>query len=186
MKQGEVKVWDPFVRVFHWLLVLIFTVAWLTGDELTGLHVYAGYAVLGLVLMRLVWGVIGTRHARFSDFVYRPAAVRAYLKDVLWLRARRYLGHNPAGGAMIVLMLLSLVLVSISGIAVYGMEAGAGPMALLAGSSEALEEALEEVHEFLAGFMLLMVIIHLAGVAVESLLHRESLVKAMLTGRKHA
>jgi cytochrome b len=186
MEQGEVRVWDPFVRVFHWLLVLLFTLAYLTGEDWLSLHVNAGYAVFGLVLMRVLWGVVGTPHARFSDFVYRPATVVAYVKDTLALRARRYLGHNPAGGAMIVLMLVSLIAVSVSGVAVYGIEKGAGPLAMLGGSVEFMEDAIEEVHEFFANFMVLLVLVHIAGVFVESLIHRENLVKAMLTGHKRA
>lgn len=186
MKQDEVNVWDPFVRIFHWLLVLSFTVVWISGEELITLHAWAGYAVTGLVLLRLVWGFIGSRHARFSDFVHRPAVVSAYLRDTLRLRARRYLGHNPAGGAMIVLMLATLLITSATGIAVYGIEESAGPLAMLAGSSGADEEVLEELHEFCANFMLLLVLVHIAGVLVESLIHRESLVKAMFNGRKHA
>ena len=186
MEQGEVRVWDPFVRVFHWLLALLFTLAYVTGEDWLNLHVNAGYAVFGLVLLRVLWGVVGTPHARFGDFVYRPGAVAAYMKDTLALRARRYLGHNPAGGAMIVLMLVSLVAVSVSGFAAYGIEKGAGPLAMLGGSGEFLEEALEEVHEFFANFMVLLVLVHVAGVIAESLIHRENLVKAMLTGRKRA
>jgi cytochrome b len=186
MEQGEVRVWDPFVRVFHWLLALLFTLAYVTGEDWLNLHVNTGYAVFGLVLLRVLWGVVGTPHARFGDFVYRPGAVAAYMKDTLALRARRYLGHNPAGGAMIVLMLASLVAVSVSGFAAYGIEKGAGPLAMLGGSGEFLEEALEEVHEFFANFMVLLVLVHVAGVIAESLIHRENLVKAMLTGRKRA
>lgn len=186
MEQGEVRVWDPFVRLFHWMLVLLFTLAYVTGEDQLSLHVYAGYAVFGLVLLRMLWGVMGTPHARFGDFVYRPSKVIAFVKDTLALRARRYLGHNPAGGAMILLMLLSLVLVSVSGFAVYGIEKGAGPLAMLGGSSEFLKEVSEEAHEFFANFMVLLVLVHIAGVVAESLIHRENLVKAMLTGRKRA
>ena len=186
MEQGEVRVWDPFVRIFHWLLVLLFTLAYFTGEDLLSLHVYAGYAVFGLILLRMLWGVVGTPHARFSDFVYRPSRVISFVKDTLALRARRYLGHNPAGGAMILLMLVSLLLVSVSGVAIYGIEKGAGPLAMLGGSGEFLEDALEEVHEFFANFMVLLVVVHIAGVIAESLIHRENLVKAMLTGRKRA
>ena len=101
----EVKVWDPLVRVFHWTLVIGFFTAYFTeGEEETlFLHTWAGYTVAGLVLVRLLWGFIGTRHARFSDFVRRPTVVKDYLSDVLRLKPQRYLGHNPAGGLMIVL-----------------------------------------------------------------------------------
>ena len=184
MVQDEIRVWDPFVRIFHWLLVLLFTLAYVTGEDWLSLHVYAGYAVFGLVLLRVLWGIMGTPHARFSDFAYRPTRVMAFIKDTLARRARRYLGHNPAGGAMILLMLISLLLVSVSGFAVYGIEKGAGPLAMLGGSGEPLEDVLEEVHEFFANFMVLLVVVHVAGVIAESLIHRENLVKAMLNGRK--
>jgi cytochrome b len=186
MEQGDVRVWDPFVRLFHWMLVLLFTLAYVTGEDVLSLHVNAGYAVFGLVMLRVLWGFMGTPHARFSDFVYRPSRVLAYLKDTLALRAHRYLGHNPAGGAMILLMLASLLLVSVTGFAVYGLDKGAGPLAALAGSGEFLEEALEEVHEFFANLMVLLVAVHITGVIAESLIHRENLVKSMLTGRKRA
>ena len=181
MEQGEVKVWDPFVRIFHWALVLSFTIAYASGEALETLHVYTGYAVGGLVLLRMVWGITGTRHARFTDFVYRPAEVSAFLGDTLRLRARRYLGHNPAGGAMIVLMLSALLITVVTGVAFYGIEGGAGP---LAGASGTMNEALEELHEFFANLMLFLVALHLAGVLLESLIHRENLVKAMFNGRK--
>lgn len=186
MEQNEVKVWDPFVRIFHWSLVLTFTIAWLSGDEFEVLHINAGYAVLGLVLLRIVWGFIGTRHARFRNFVYPPAEVKGFLRDTLMQRARRYLGHNPAGGAMIILMLLSLVITTVTGIACYGIEDGAGPLAMLVGVPEAGGEMLEEVHEFFANLMVLLVVVHVIGVIFESQLHHESLIRAMLTGRKRA
>jgi cytochrome b len=145
MEQGEIRVWDPFVRIFHWMLVLLFVLGYLTGDRPLSPHVYAGYAVFALVLLRVLWGVVGTTHARFSDFVYRPAAVLAYVKETLGWCAKRYLGHNPAGGAMIVLILVSLLLVSISGFAIYGLEKGTGPLAML-GSASGAEDGCLIVH----------------------------------------
>ena len=186
MEQNEVRVWDPFVRIFHWSLVLTFTVAWLSGDELEFLHINAGYAVLGLLLLRIVWGFVGTHYARFRDFVYPPGEVKRFLRDTLMLRARRYLGHNPAGGAMVIMMLLSLVITVATGIACYGIEGGAGPLAMLAGAPEGGGEVLEEVHEFFANLMVLLVVVHITGVIVESRLNHESLIRAMLTGRKRA
>ena len=166
MEQNEVRVWDPFVRIFHWSLVLTFTIAWLSGDELEVLHINAGYAVLGLVLLRIAWGFIGTHHARFRNFVYPPAEVKGFLRDTFMQRARRYLGHNPAGGAMIILMLLSLVITTVTGIACYGVEDGAGPLAMLMGVPEAGGEMLEEVHEFFANLMVLLVVVHVIGVII--------------------
>jgi len=186
MEQNEVRVWDPFVRIFHWSLVLTFTVAYLSGEELEVLHNNAGYAVLGLVLLRIVWGFVGTRHARFRDFIYPPAVVKGFLQDTLRQRARRYLGHNPAGGAMIVVMLLSLIVTTVTGIAYYGIEDSAGPLAMLAGSPEWAGEMLEEVHEFFANLMVLLVVVHIIGVIMEGRLHQENLVRSMLNGRKRA
>lgn len=183
----EVKVWDPLVRVFHWTLVAGFFTAYLTeGEDATlTLHTWAGYTVLGLVLVRLVWGFIGTRHARFSDFVYRPGAIKAYLRDVLRLNPRRYLGHNPAGGLMIVVVIASLLVTTVSGMSLYAVEEQAGPLAgWLGGAGHFWEEAFEGVHEFFANFTLFLVVVHVAGVLVESLLHGENLVRAMFTGRK--
>ena len=179
-----IKVWDPLVRLFHWGLVASFALAYLSEDDWMDLHVYAGYTLLGLLAFRLVWGFIGPRHARFTDFVRRPSAVLEYLRELLVLRAPRYLGHNPAGGAMVVLLLLSLVLTSITGLAAYGAE-GYGPLAgWTAGLVGLGREAMEEVHEFSANLTLSLIFVHIAGVLVSSVLHKENLVRAMITGRK--
>jgi cytochrome b len=188
MNNGQsVKVWDVFVRFFHWALVAAFAVAYLSAEELESVHVYAGYAVLGLVIARLVWGVIGTEHARFTSFVRSPVAAVRYAMDVLKGQAQRFIGHNPAGAAMIVLMLVTLLALTISGLALYGADEGMGPLGpLMADSGEQYEHLLEEVHEFLANLMLAFIAIHVVGVVVESLVHHESLVRAMFTGRKRA
>ena len=112
---ATVKVWDLFVRVFHWSLVLLFAIAYLTDDEVQRVHIVTGYAIAGLLGARIVWGFIGPRHARFDDFVHSPRAVFAYVRDALLLRARRYVGHNPAGGLMIVALLVMLTATCISG-----------------------------------------------------------------------
>jgi len=184
--QDTVKVWDPAVRIFHWSLVTAFAIAYLTEEDVLDLHVVAGYAALGLVLFRFVWGFIGTEHARFSDFIYRPAMVINYLKDVVGLRARRYLGHNPAGGAMIIALLVSVLVTCVTGLLVYGAgEEHAGPLAgWFVGAGKFWEEAFEEVHEFFANFTLVLVFMHVVGVIVSSFMHGENLVKAMFTGRK--
>lgn len=184
---ARIPVWDPFVRLFHWTLVAAFTIAFVTEDDFLNLHSWAGYTVLALVLLRIVWGLIGPAYARFSSFVFPLPVVRSYLKDVLALRARRYLGHNPAGGLMIVALLVSLLLTTLTGLLVYGAVESAGPLAgWLAGAGETAGEQLEELHEFFANFTLLLVVIHVGGVLVESLLHRENLVRAMFSGYKRA
>ncbi len=183
----EIKVWDPLVRLFHWGLVVTFAICYITEEEFMDLHVWSGYAILMLLAVRFIWGFIGTEHARFSDFIYRPSKVWEYTREVLYCRARRYIGHNPAGGAMIVLFFVALLLTTISGIMLYGADEQAGPMAaIMSGSSELVEDLLEEVHEFFANFTLLLVFIHVGGVLFESLLHRENLIRAMINGRKKA
>jgi cytochrome b len=184
-RQNLIKVWDPMVRLFHWTLVPAFFLAYFTEEDLLTLHVWAGYVVFGLILFRLVWGFAGTNTACFSSFVFKPRVVLNYLKDTLMLKAPRYVGHNPAGGAMIILLLISLLVTSLTGLAVYGTEESAGPLAgWLAGAGEYRSEQLEELHEFFANFTLLLVIIHVAGVIGESVIHRENLVRAMWTGYK--
>ena len=180
-----VKVWDPFVRIFHWTLVLSFFVAYISEEDFLDIHVFAGYTVLALVLSRLIWGLIGTHHARFSDFIYSPKTIKHFIKDTLLLKAKRYLGHNPAGGAMILLMIISLLVTTVTGIAVYGAEEQAGPMSSwFSLDHKFCGDVLEETHEFFANFTLLLVFIHVAGVIIESLIHKENLVKSMITGMK--
>lgn len=197
---GQVRVWDPLVRLFHWSLVIGFTTAYITGEfESEDLHVLAGYVVLGLVVFRVLWGLIGSRHARFGDFVFRPATVLAYARDQLRGHARRYLGHNPLGGAMVVALLIMLLAVSASGLVLYALEDNAGPLAgvvtrALPVDSDSRpdsgrapgwdEEMIEEIHEVLSNITLGLVILHVLGVILASLAHRENLVKAMFTGNK--
>lgn len=184
---SRVKVWDPLVRFFHWTLVLAFFTAYISEDDFLNLHVLAGYTVLGLVMVRIVWGFIGTRHARFKDFVTYPTIAWHYVKDTLRFRARHYLGHNPAAGAMIVLLLISLVVTTLSGLAVYGAVESAGPLGSWLGTiGERGENILEEVHEFFANFTVLLVAVHVGGVLIESFLQRENLVSSMIHGYKRS
>ena len=179
--QALVKVWDLPLRIFHWLLVAGFFIAYLTEDDLLTVHVWAGYLVSGLLVFRLIWGFIGNDYARFSNFLCSPAKSIAYLKDLIALKTQRYLGHNPAGAAMIVLLLVSLLMTVITGFAVYGADQAAGPLAAIGSANEKMWE---EVHEFFANFTLILVVAHVIGVAVESYIHRENLVRAMLHGFK--
>ena len=171
MPPATVTVWDRFVRVFHWSLVALFALAFVTGEEIEQVHVAAGYGIAGLVALRLVWGFAGSRHARFSDFVRSPRAVFGYLGEAAAGRSRRYLGHNPAGGAMIVALLTMLTATATTGFMM---------------TTDAFWGAkwVEEVHEASADFMLVLIALHVIGVAVSSIAHRENLVKAMVTGRK--
>lgn len=173
MKAGtnQVLIWDWPVRIGHWLLVSAFALAWITGDseEWRLVHAFAGGTVVGVILFRLLWGVVGTRHARFTSFVRGPGAVLDYVFGLLRGDEAKTAGHNAAGGwAILALLALGLV-TGASGWLVYQDMGG---------------EWLEEVHEALATGMLTVVAVHVAGVIVSSLAHRENLVRAMLSGFK--
>lgn len=184
---NQIKVWDLPVRIFHWSLVSAFLLAYLTEDHFMSLHVLAGYVIAGLIVFRLIWGVIGTRHARFSDFYYPPSTVISYLKNVVRFNAEHYIGHNPAGGAMVFALLVSLAITVVTGFAAYGAEQASGPMAeIMASASHSVGKAAEEIHEFFANFTLLLVMLHVIGVLVASLQHRENLVRSMFNGFKRA
>lgn len=211
MPDKMIKVWDPIVRIGHWSIVAGFLVAYLSEDEFLSLHVWAGYVVAGVVAFRLIWGLVGTRHARFRDFLYSPATVIAYLKGLIAKNSKRYIGHSPAGGAMIIMLLLGLLGTSYTGLKLYAVEENAGPLAALeqvqsglssamqvlpaamadddrhtasAPADEDAEEFWEELHELFANATLLLVLLHVAGVFWAGRVHRENLVKAMFTGRK--
>ena len=183
----EIKVWDPLVRLFHWSLATAFFIAYLSEDDWLDLHVLAGYTIAGLLVFRLLWGFIGTRHARFSDFVCPPREVLAYLKSMVLFHPKRYIGHNPAGGAMVIALLLSLSMTVLTGLSVYGSEEMAGPLAgLFANAPEFVGNVFEELHEFFANFTLFLVVFHVIGVILAGLQHGENLVRAMINGRKRA
>jgi cytochrome b len=180
--QDQVYVWDPFVRIFHWSLVVGFTVAYLTEDDLLTVHVWAGYAVGVLIVARIVWGLVGSRHARFSDFIYDPATTLRYVRDLVFFRAERYLGHSPGGGAMVVLLLSFLTATVVTGLVVYGGEHHAGPLAGM--FTKDTGEAIEEAHVLIANITLGLILAHIAAVVLASFGHHENLVRAMITGYK--
>ena len=181
----QIKVWDPLVRFFHWALVSAFIIAYVTEEDFLTIHSWAGYLILSLLCIRFVWGFIGTRYARFSDFAYSPEKIIQFLNDTLRLGAKRYLGHNPAGGAMVFLLMFSLLITTTSGVVLLGAEEQAGPVAHWFAQPESmLADVLEELHEFFANFTLFLVFVHVAGVLVESIIHKENLVSAMITGFK--
>jgi cytochrome b len=175
-------VWDPVVRLFHWGLVAAFAVSWLTQERYYSQHLGAGYAVLGLVVLRVGWGFVGTRHARFADFVARPSAILRYLAQVVRGRAPRYLGHNPAGGAMIVALLLAMLVVALSGVALDAAENRAGPL----GDTRLFlyADVIARIHVVATDASLVLIALHLLGALYTGFAHRESLVWAMMTGTK--
>lgn len=179
-----IRIWDLPTRMFHWLFATVCIVAWFSGDDAryTELHTFAGYTALALVVFRLLWGVAGGRYARFGQFVRGPAAVMVHLRGLAKAPREHHLGHNPAGGWAVLVLLTLVGLLGLSGIAVLGGEEGFGP---LAGSlSIAQGVAIHEWHELLAWGLLGMVLLHLGGVTLESLLQRENLPRAMVTGNK--
>jgi len=186
MHDNSIKVWDLLVRVGHWTLVAAFASAYITEGEVMPLHSYAGYAIASVVLFRVLWGFIGTRCARFSDFVRGPGATIAYLRSIFAGRSERYLGHNPAGGAMTLALLAALAGTVTCGMVLYGIEEGAGPLAGWVAGAHLDEDAWEEAHEIFANGTLLLIVLHVAGVIHASRAHGENLVKAMITGRKQA
>ncbi len=183
---NEVKVWDPFARVCHWALAAAVAIAYFNEDGAwLRLHMWAAYTIIALLAFRLIWGFIGPRHARFPDFVTFPNAVLSFIKDGARLKAKPYSGHNPAGAWMIILLVVMLSLISLSGVMLYGAGQHAGPVAgMMAGTSVMWEDALKETHGMLASLTLGLIVFHMAGVIVESLIYKENLVRAMFTGRK--
>lgn len=169
----SIRVWDPLVRVLHWTLVISVAVAWLTSEEGQRLHQIVGYVALAGITLRLLWGWLGPRYARFSQFVHRPQVVIGYFQQVLAGTAPRYLGHNPLGGWMIVALLLNLALVGLTGF-------------LLTTDTFWGSEMMEEVHESVATFMLILIAAHIGGVIFSSRHHHENLARAMVTGVKPA
>ncbi len=168
---ARIRVWDAPVRVFHWLAVISFAGAYLTAESERWrlVHVTLGYTLAGLVVFRLVWGLVGTRHARFASFVRGPAAVKRYLMSMLQGRPAHYTGHNPAGALAMVAMLALSLLVGLTGWATYHEVWGGWT---------------EDLHEVAANAMLALVGVHVAAALLTSWVHRENLVKAMFTGFK--
>ena len=124
----RIYVWDPVVRIFHWSLVLTFIICYMTAEEESIVHIYSGYIIIILIIVRIIWGFIGTRRSRFSDFIYSPTETINYLKELFAVSTKKYIGHNPAGGWMIIALLVSLLLACLSGLKIYGIE-GHGPLA---------------------------------------------------------
>jgi cytochrome b len=217
-----VKVWDPLVRIGHWTLVIAFFTAYFTEEDLLTPHIWVGYVVGAYVLIRIMWGFIGNKYARFSDFVYSPVKVIEYLKNLVKRKPQHYVGHNPAGGVMVVALLISLAGTTVTGLKLYAVEENKGPFALSAKPVDKLmpsslliseakaeddgdeeegdeetesisdgievdkhnEDFWEESHEVFANLTLFLVFMHVVGVIASSIIDKDKLVKAMLTGKK--
>lgn len=181
---NRLLVWDLPTRLFHWLFAITFVAAYVLGESegWLGWHSYFGYLAGGLVLFRVVWGFVGGQYSRFRDFPLNPLAAMAYLKGLLNGDGPRYLGHNPAGALAIYGLLFLGLASAVSGVALLGADEGMGPLAGYI--SERWEEPLEEFHEVLANAMLALVLLHIAGVIVGSLRHKENLPRSMVTGYK--
>ncbi len=164
-------VWDVPVRILHWSLVLSVATAWLTRHSPGHCHERLGYAALGVVVMRLAWGFIGSTHARFANFIRPAAATIAYARDLLAARESRFIGHNPLGGWMIITLLTLVALVGLTGW-LYTTDRFWGV------------EWVEELHETLSDSLFVFVALHILGVVFTAVRHRENLVASMLHGRK--
>lgn len=164
-------VWDLPTRLFHWLLAASFAVAFITAESepWRALHVVSGYTAIGLVAFRVLWGLLGTRYARFSGFSFAPSQVLGYLKSLLAFRPQHYAGHNPAGSWAVIALLVLIAATGATGWATF---------------NEFGPEWLEDLHEGLANATLALVVVHVLAVIVSSWLHRENLVRAMIDGRK--
>jgi cytochrome b len=171
--QPTVKVWDRFVRVFHWTLVLSFVIAWQSTEQIGWLHKGFGYLALALVLARLVWGFVGSSTARFANFVPGPGKLLRYLAAVARMREPRHLGHNPAGAVMIVFLLVAMAVIGLTGW-MMTLDAFWG------------NDTVETLHVVTVDAMLVAVCIHVAANVYASLRHRENLIASMVTGHKRA
>jgi cytochrome b len=170
---ATVKVWDPFVRIYHWVQLGLFILAYATHDSSEALHLFAGYSILALTAARLAWGFVGPFHARFRNFLRGPREVASFLAASARLRAPRHLGHNPAGAAMIVALLIALATICCSGV-MLTMDAFWG------------QKWVDHLHEGAVNVTLVLVALHVGGVFLASFEHRENLVLSMFTGRKRA
>lgn len=167
----HVKVWDPFVRIFHWTTVIVVLANFTVLDEDGLAHAWGGYLVFGLVLARIAWGFVGTKYARFSAFWPTPAAIRRHVGSYFGGRDEPHISHNPLGALMVLNLLAVLLLLGITG---FMMRDG--------GFGDA--EWVEEAHEAIAYYGLVSIVLHVAGVIVETLRSGVNLVGAMFTGAK--
>lgn len=185
---NTVKVWDRFIRLFHWTLVASFATAYISGDLYASeIHVLAGYTLCVLVVARIYWGFRGSRYARFGSFFFPVGETLAYVRSMFTGRPKHYLGHNPAGALMVFTLLCIVTALLGTGLATLAAIDFEGPLLSIANSvSDETAYALRSLHELLANIALALVALHIGGAILGSIQHRENLVKAMFTGKKAA
>jgi cytochrome b len=182
--QGGALVWDIPVRVFHWALVLLIAFSWLSGEmDWMDWHLYSGYAVLALVLFRVLWGFVGSTHARFGDFLYGPGAVIAYIRTLPSRTAAKFAGHNPLGGLSVVLILLCVLVQTGTGLFANDDILTEGP--LYKHVSKELSDWLTTIHKYNFNVLLTLIGVHIGAVLYYLIWKSENLIKPMFTGRKH-
>lgn len=183
----SVRVWDAPVRIVHWLLVALVLTSWITseiGGNAMTYHMWSGYTILTLVAFRIVWGFVGSEHARFSSFLYAPATIFAYAAGLLRADSRYYLGHNPLGGVSVVLLLASLLTQAATGLFANDDIATEGPLApLVSGETSSL---LTTIHRWNFYVLATLIGLHIAAVLFYLIVKRDNLTGAMFTGRKQA
>lgn len=183
----RILVWDAPVRLFHWTLVVLMVVSYFTGragGDWMKFHFWSGYAILTLLLFRICWGFVGSTTARFVDFVKGPAAAFAHLADLLGSGRPREAGHNPAGGAMVVILISSVLLQVVAGLFAADTDLGlvSGPLAHLI--PDKWVDRATALHHFWVNVLLVLVGLHVLAVLVYLLWKRQNLIGAMFTGRK--
>ncbi|HEY4164221.1 MAG TPA: cytochrome b/b6 domain-containing protein [Dongiaceae bacterium] len=178
----RIRIWDPFVRLFHWLLVIGIGFCWWSGE--TGrmdLHYQCGLVVLGLVIFRILWGLLGSPSARFSHFLKGPGAVIAYLRHIMLPKPSHSFGHNAAGGAMVMGLLLAILVQTVSGLFNTDDIVFDGPF--YGKVPEWFSDKMGFIHDQLFNPLLALIGLHIAVILFYRLWKRENLVAAMITGR---
>ena len=183
----SLRVWDLPTRLYHWLQAVLVASALATGflapEWWMGVHVWLGYGVAGLVVFRLIWGVLGSEYSRFTSFIFAPRQIWEHVRGVIGGHPSHFIGHNPLGAVMVFAMISAIAGIGVSGFVALGGAENQGPLAGFVGFT--VGDGAVQVHLILAIALMVMIALHVAGVLAQSWLGRESLISAMITGRKH-
>lgn len=183
----KIRVWDLPVRIFHWTLVLMFCISWITaklGGNAMEYHMWSGYVILWLVLFRVLWGLMGSETARFSQFLHGPVSVLSYVRTLFKAEHKQSIGHSPLGGWSVITLLLLLATQTISGLFANDDIANEGPLYHLV--RKATSNLLSVVHQYSFNVLLGLVTLHVAAIIFYRVKYRDNLLVAMLTGDKLA